>query len=145
MKAVVLLVSTFVALTCAHTAVPKEKSGTADTKLARRDHRRFYYESVQKLRDASRSKLQLSRTEHNNLRQQDVMAPWPTPLKHADKYWTFLSTANGDCSGDPHQGMSFPLNVCKGWLEYMGSYMIKVGSSIVINCTRCVGCHKTLY
>jgi hypothetical protein len=94
-----------------------ERSRVANNNVVE-DYRRSLNESLHKVRDHSTATWQQSRTGLN-LRQQDVEppAPWPTPLKHADKWLSSFFTPNVDCSGDYIGGYMAPLNVCRaGWL-----------------------------
>jgi hypothetical protein len=43
-------------------------------------------------------------------------ALWPSPLKHANKWWNYVySTSYDDCSMDQaYGGTMIPLNICRG-------------------------------
>jgi hypothetical protein len=93
------------------------------------DPREFIRARVQRARQASKAKLEMS-GRGNNLRHEQVLLnqaiSYPIPQKHADKFLSYVDTSNDDCSGDPISGSHNPLNVCQGVLDESWSFMSSV-------------------
>jgi hypothetical protein len=93
---------------------------------ANEDPREFIRKSVLRARNASKAKWELSRRGNHLRQKQDLSMPtitYPIPLKHADKFMSWVFTTGDGCNGDPISGYYFPLNVCQGFLDEGWSYM----------------------